>query len=264
MNHINLIQTFYKGFSCYLPKANKNLVLKEISEFLSNEKDIIKHFFIYFDDRVGREFRVFIQTEYSSELLQNKLADFLKNYAADNQNPNSQHQLFKTYPPFSVVPMRFIEENDEIITTKKYIQSIQFFFENLNSLIIQKTEEFDFGDDNQKLEFTLELLIAGVAFNQFSSQSVKQEFKRSLKFIPDYKKYLDNKYSRTVEDNKDAISAFKNSVTSKDNEDNLLALFWERNQVEENRNVFEIIFKVLNINAQQKCYCLYVLRNTQA
>ena len=262
MNHINLIQTFYKGFSCYLPKAKMNLILKEISEFLSNEKDIIEHFFIYFDDRVGREFRVFIQTEYSSELLQNKLADFLRNYAVDDQNPNSQHQLFKTYPPFSVVPMGFIEENDEIITSKKYTQSIRFFLENLNSLVVQKTEEFDFGDDNQKLEFTLELLIAGVAFNQFSSLSIQQEFKRSLKSITDYKKYLDDKYFRMVQHSKEAISAFKKSVTSEDNKDNLLTLFWERNQIEDNRKVFEIIFKVLNINAQQKCYCLYVLQNT--
>jgi hypothetical protein len=262
MNQINLIQTFYKGFSCYLPKAKTNLVLKDFSEFLANENGLADHYFVYFDDRVGRAFRVFLKTEYSSELVQNKFSDFFKKYASDNQNRNSQHQFFKTYPPFSVVPMRFIEENDEIITSKKHIQSIQFFLENLNSLVVQKTEEFDFGDDNQKLEFTLELLIAGVAFNQFSSLSIQQEFKRLLKAIPDYKKYLDNKYARTIEESKDAISAFKNSLVLEENRDNLFTLFWERNQVEDNRKVFEIIFKVLNINAQQKCYCLYVLQNT--
>ena len=251
-----------KGFSCYLPKTQKNLVLKEIYAFLSDEKDLTEHFFMYFDDRVGRGFRVFIQTEYSSELLRDKLTDFLKNYTIDTQNPNSQHQLFKTYPSFSVVPMRFIEENDEIITTKKHIQSIQFFLENLNSIIVQKTEEFDFGDDNQTLEFTLELLIAGVTFNHLSSLSIQREFKLLLKRVPGYKKYLDDKYASMVEQSRDDVFAFKNSLVLAKNRDNLLSLFWKKNQVKNTHQVFEIIFKVLNINNQQKCYCLYVLQNT--
>jgi hypothetical protein len=263
MNQINLIQTLYKGFSCYVPKTKKNLVLKDISQFLTNEKGLADHYFIYFDDRLGRGFRVFIQSEYPSELLQNKLLEILKNYASVYQNLNEPHQFFKTYLPFSVVPMRFIEDNDEIFTTKEKIQSIQNLLKNLNLLINQKTEEFDFSNDNQKLEFTLELLIAGVAFNQFSSLSIQQEFKRSLKSIPDYKKYLYDKYARTVENNKDAISTFKKSFALEENKHNFLSLFWERNQVEDTKKLFEIIFKVLDINAQQKCYCLYVLQNTQ-
>lgn len=262
MNKINLIQTFYKGLSFYLPQTKKNLVLRGISKSLSSEKESIKHFFVYFDDRLGRGFRVFIQTEYSSEWLQNKLLALFKEYAPDEQNINNEPQFFKTYPPFSVVPMRYIEENDEIFTSKEKIQSIQNLLENLNSLIIQKTEEFDFGNDNQKLEFTLELLIAGVAFNQFSSLSIQREFRLLLKLIPDYKNYLDDKYARTVKESKDAISTFKKSLTLEENEHNLLTLFWKMNEVEDTQKVFEIIFKVLNINAQQKCYCLYVLQNT--
>lgn len=263
MNQINFIQTYYKGFSCYVPHSKVNLVLKDIYELFFKEKGFTEHFFIYFDDRLGRGFRIFLQTEYSSELLLNKFLDFFKTYVSDNQNLNTQHQFFKTYPPFSIVPMRFIEESDEIFTTKNNVQSVQNLLENLIFLIIQKTEDFDFSDGDQKLEFTLELLIAGVAFNQFSSLSIQKEFKFLLKSIPGYKKYLDDNYARTVEDNKDNIAAFKKSLVLAESRDNLLTLFWERNQIGDTEKIFEIIFKVLNISNQQKCYCLYVLQKTQ-
>ena len=262
MSQINLIQTFCKGFSFFFPETKKNLVLKDFSKLLTQEEDLSKHFFIYFDNRLGRGFRVFLQTESPLDVLQNRFSAFLKNYSSNQQNANIPHQFFKTYPTFSVVPIRFIEENDEIITTKKQIHSIQLFLENLSSLIVQKTEEFDFSDDNQKLEFTLELLIAGVAFNQFPMPCIQQEFKRLLKLNPTYKKYLVDKYSSAIRDSKEAIFVFKKTLILAENEYNFLSEFWKKNQVDDAQKIFELIFKVLNINMQQKCYCLFVLQNT--
>ncbi len=262
MSKVNLIQTFYKGFSCYLPKTKKNLVLKDLPKFLFNENVVIEHFFIYFDDRLGRGFRLFVQTSHSSELLQTKFIEFLKKYDSGSQNLKNQHQFFKTYPPFSVVPIRFIEESDEIFTSKGKLQSIQNLLKNLNLLISQKTKDFDFSDDNQKLEFTLELLISGVAFNIFSRVFIQQEFKLMLKSIPDYKKYLDDNYAQRVEESKNVISIFKESLILEENKHNLLSLFWKTNKVENDKKVIEVIFKVLNISVQQQCYCLYILHNT--
>lgn len=51
--------------------------------------------------------------------------------------------------------------------TKDNIQSIQNILGNLGLLIIQKTGEYDFSSSDQKLKFTLKLLIVGVTFNQF-------------------------------------------------------------------------------------------------
>ena len=263
MNQISLIQTYYKGFSCYVPKTKLNLILKDIYELFSNERGLTEHFFLYFDGRLGRGLRIFFQTEFSSESLQSKFLQFLKKYTVENKNLNTQHQFFKTYPPFSVVPMRFIEQNDEIFTRRDNLQSVQNLLKNLSLLITQKTGEFDFGNVDEKLEFTLELLIAGVAFNQLSSLSIQKEFKFILKSIPGYKKYLDDNYARTVKDSDDIVDTFKKSLILEENKNNLLTLFWEINKVVDTIKVFEIIFKVLDIDIQQKCYCLYVLQNTQ-
>lgn len=260
---VGIIQSIYKGFSFYIPKENNAPILRDLINQLSKQKDSIKHFFFYFDHRFDCRFRLFIHSDICSEDLYKSFKSFLKPYASDKQFELTQNQFFSTFPPFSIVPFSYIEPNDEIYILIKNTNSIHKFLENLCVLISIKNLDFDFENKNEKLEFILELLLAGLNFCQVSTNELTKCLKKVSKGRSISNKYLASKYGKTIEDNKESIIDFRKSLLKIENEDNLMNVFWKENLlIKDYYLMISLVFKVLNIETQQQLYCLYLLLKT--
>jgi hypothetical protein len=262
MRKLTLIQSNYKGFSFYFRKEHSNHILKELCDlFLKNELSV-NHFFFYFDDRFNCGFRLFVDSNLSIHELLFQLNEFIKTNSIDNHLTTNNRQFFSTHQPNSVIPIEYIFESEEIIYKKSEEPHIYDFFDNLNELIFRKLDETDFSDDNQKLELTLELLISGLVFGRLSEKNIKLNLKKYLNKVFDYEAYLKKNYSLSIDENKESIKKFKVQLLEDKTTHNPLTKFWENSKLMNSETIFEILFNVLNITDNQKCYCLYVLERT--
>jgi hypothetical protein len=262
MKKLNLIQSNYKGFSFYFSREKINPILKDLFSQFSKKSTILNHFFFYFDDRFGCGFRLFVDSSLSCTELTTQFNQFIKTYRPHNQSVMKTSQFFATHQPFSVIPIKYIFESDEILFVKKEGQIVRNFLDNLNELIEHKLNDVDFNDNNQKLEFTLELLISGLAFNLFSEKNIQQHLKKYLKEIPNYEAYLKKNYAPSIAENKESIAQFKAQLLSEESTQNPLSKFWRKCDLNNPELILALIFKVLSTGDNQKCYCLYVLRET--
>ncbi len=260
MSKIGLIQSLFKGVSFYLPKENSNTIFKDLIIEISKKKHLVEHFFIFFDNRFECRFRIFIQSNLTSEEIEKLFSELLKPDAVKNQTFDAPKQLFKGFQPYSIIPIAFIEHSDEIYVFQKNKNSTCNFLNNLTNLIAKKTEELDFEEANQKLEFTLELLLASITVCEISSKELKKYFRNTLKNKPNYEKYLKENYGKLLEENISEIQLFRKSLLKPENAKNILNVFWRENKLNDFGLVLSLVFKVLNTPIEGQLYCLFVLK----
>lgn len=262
MKNAGIIHSFYKGFFFYLPKDKTNGILEVLIPHLAKDKNIYKHFFIFFDNQFDCRFRLFIYSEHTSEEIFQSLNVFISPYFDSNQVLIPQKQFFQTYQPFSIIPIAFIDNEDEIITSSNSIDLTINFLENITKVINESANRFNWEDENQKLEFVLELLLSSLAFFDISSKQLLIYYKESLKYKPKLNTYLENTYGKMIEENKESVLIFRKSLMTAEKANDLLNVFWKNNQMRSFKKMLRLIFKVLNITSEQQSYCLFVLHKT--
>ena len=129
-------------------------------------------------------------------------------------------------------------------------------------MIVKKSDEIDFENENQKLEFVLELLLSSLAFFDISSKQLLIFYKESLKYKPKLNNYLENTYGKMVEENKENVLIFRKTLMNAEQANDLLNVFWKNNKIRNYKELLRLIFKVLNITSEQQSYCLFVLHKT--